>query len=236
MEAWSHQIQEKYFTTALRGYDRGEVDIFMTECATRTGALEERLRIAEVRAEKSEEELAALRASIDVLLQEATEARRKIIEEAKAEAMTVARHSASMDGSPKLADAAAKATAIISEAETAASLRLDGVEQLRRAAENDAAAIVRRGEEAAAMTQAEADRMLDKARMDANSMREETEFIRASMEAQLAEIRRILEDARAGSVDLDDLTSAAAIARSDSDLVIDLRDEAVTTETHHAAG
>lgn len=230
------QIQEHQFTSALRGYNRGEVDAFLQSCGWEMSGLEERLRIAEVRAAKSEQELAGLRADIDVLLQDATEARRKIIEEAKAEAMTIARMSASTDGSDEFADAAAKATAIISEAETTASLRLDGVEQLRGAAQDDAAAIMRRAEETAALTQAEADRLLEKARMDANSMREETESIRGSMEAQLAEIRRILEAARTGAVDLDDLTTVGIPTSSGSDLVIDLREDQTTAEAHHAVG
>lgn len=185
MEPFSREIQEHQFSSAMRGYGRVEVDAFLTECAGHMGALEERLRITEVRAARSEEELAGLRAEIDGLLQDAMEARRTIIEKAKAEAM-----------------------AIVSEAETAASLRLMEVERLRGAAED----------------------------MDANSMREETESIRASMEAQLAEIRRILDTARSGTIDLDDLTKVGVSSGPDPDVVIDLRDETTTTAPRHTAG
>ncbi len=236
MEPFSREIQEHQFSSAMRGYGRVEVDAFLTECAGRMGALEERLRITEVRAARSEEELAGLRAEIDVLLQDAMEARRKIIEEAKAEAMAIVHQSASMDVSDELPHATATASTIVSEAETAASLRLMEVERLREAAEDDATAIVRRAEETAALTQAEADRLLEKARMDANSKREETESTRASMEAQLAEIRRILETARTGTIDLDDLTKVGVSSGPDPEVVVDLRDETTTTAPRHTAG
>ncbi len=235
MEPFSREIQEHQFSSAMRGYSRAEVDAFITDCGVHMGSLEEQLRIAEVRAARSDEELARLRAEIDDLLRDATEARRKIIEEAKAQALTIADQSASMDGSDELTDAAAKATAIISEAESTASLRLVSVEQLRSAAQDDAAAIVRKAEETAALTQAEADRLLEKARMDANSIREETESTRASLEAQLVEIRSILTAARTETIDLDDLTTVEISGGSDPDLVVDLRNEKTTTETRHAA-
>ena len=234
MEPFSREIQEHQFSPAMRGYGRVEVDTFLTKCAGHMGALEERLRITEVRAARSEEELAGLRAEIDGLLQDAMEARRTIIEEAKAEAMAIVHQSASMDVSDELPHATVSASAIVSEAETAASLRLMEVERLREAAEDDATAIVRRAEETAALTQAEADRLLAKARMDANSMREETESTRASMEAQLAEIRRILETARTGTIDLDDLTKVGVSSGPDPEVVVDLRDE--TTAPRHTAG
>ena len=231
MDFSSRQIEEIHFTTAMRGYDRREVDLFIAECASHTGSLEQRTTIAEVRAAASEEELATLRADIDVLLQEATDARRKIIDEAKAEADTITRQAESAGESTEFSTAAGKAAAIIAEAETAARIRLDGLQEVQRVAEEKATGIIRRAEESAAMTQAEADRLVDKARIDSNSMREETEALHASMEAQLAEIRRILEAARSGEGDVDHLLSA-----EDSELVIDLREGAAESESHHAAG
>jgi DivIVA domain-containing protein len=222
MEISSRQIQDTQFTTALRGYDRGEVDRFIVECAKHTGTLEERTRIAEVQTASSEKELAALRADIDVLLQEATDARHKIIEEARAEASTISNQAAAAGEPSELSDAVSRAAAIITEAETAARIRLDGTAEIRKAAEHEAANIIRRAEQSATMTQAEADRLLDKARLDANSIREEATAARASMEGQLAEIRQILEDARA--------------ADTESELVIDLREDADETATHQAAG
>lgn len=81
------------------------------------------------------------------------------------------------------------------------------------------------------MTQAEADRVLDKARLDSNSMREETKALRASMDAELAEIRRLLDAARSSDEDIADLVSDP-----NSELVIDLRQGATDRTDRHAAG
>lgn len=232
----SRQIQDKQFTTALRGYDREDVDRFMTECASHTSALEERTKIAEVRAETSERELAGLRAEIDVLLDEATEARRKIIEDARAEAGMITGQASAAGGSQELSDTASRAAAIISEAEATANRRIEGIEQARVAAEEEAVAIRRRAEESAAMTQAEADRLLDKARLDSNSIREEAEVTRVSMEAQLAEIRRLLHAARVGDAETDVWVGASMVDEDDSDLVIDLREDAKTPQSRQATG
>jgi hypothetical protein len=72
------------------------------------------------------------------------------------------------------------------------------------------------------MTQAEANRLLDKARLDANSIREEAKATQAAVEAQLAEIKRLLDAARAGE--------------GDSELVIDLRDRVNKPQSQHASG
>ncbi|GMQ92814.1 MAG: hypothetical protein BMS9Abin12_0291 [Acidimicrobiia bacterium] len=236
MEPFSREIQEHQFSTALRGYDRAEIDVFLTDCGSHMAGLEERLRIAEVRAADCEEELAGLNGTIEALLQDATDARRVIIEEAKAEAKAIADQSSSMGQSNELTDAAATAAAIVSEAEAAVLLLASRSEHDRASAEEEALRIVRRAEESAAQTQAEADRILDKARMDANSIREETTSIRASMKAQLAEIRGMLDVAQAGGADLDDRASTGDPSWADPDLVIDLRDESTTPEPHHAAG
>jgi len=229
MELSSRHIEDKHFTTALRGYDRQEVDTFVSDCATYTGSLEERTKIAEVRAAASEKELAGLRADIDVLLQEASDARHKIIDEAKAEAATITRQADSAGPSVDTSEAATKAAAIISEAEVTARLRLEGVDEAQRITDEKAANIVRVAQESAAMTQAEADRLLDKARLDAKSIREETEALRTSMEAQLAEIRRLLEAARSGDAEIDRI-----MTEQDSELVIDLREGATKPESHQA--
>lgn len=221
MELSSRQIQDKEFATARRGYDRDQVDSFRTDCAAFVSSLEERTRTAEVRATSSERELANQTANIDVLLQEATDARRKIIDEARAEANNIANQAAAVDGSPETADATSKAAAIINEAEHTARIRTEGLEQLRTAAEEDAESIIRRAEQSAAMTQAEADRVLQKAKLDANSMQEEARATKASMDAQLAEIRRLLDATRA--------------AEADTDLVIDVRERAAQPQTHEAS-
>jgi vacuolar-type H+-ATPase subunit H len=167
-------------------------------------------------------ELAGLQASIDVLLQEAMDARRKIIDEARVEASSIADHVAEADGSPELGDAVSRATAIINEAENTARMRIDEIERVRASAEEEAETIVKRAEQSAAMTEAEAERLLDKARLDANSIREETRATQASVEVQLAEIRRLL--------------SAARVGDAESDLIIDLRDDENISQSHHASG
>ena len=86
MELSSRTIEEMSFSSSFRGYDREEVDGFVADCAVHASALEERTKIAEVHAAAASKKLAELRSEIDVLLEEATEARRKIIEEARAEA------------------------------------------------------------------------------------------------------------------------------------------------------
>jgi len=216
MELSSRQIQDKRFGTSLRGYDRGEVDKFRSECAAHTSALEERTKIAEVHAASAEKEVATLQSQSEILLQEASNARHKIIEEAKAEANLIVSQSAANDGSPELSDATSKASAIIAEAETTAALRLEGIEKIRVAAEAEAAKIIGAADETAALTQAEADRQLDKARMDSNTIRANAEKARASMMAQLAEIRQVIED------DLGATTHDGAV---DPDVLIDLRSD-----------
>jgi DivIVA domain-containing protein len=220
MEVSSRQIQDRRFATAIRGYDRAEVDRFRAECAAHTSALEERTKIAEVHAASIEKELAILRSESDVLLQEARDARHKIIEEAKAEASLITSQASAAGGSSELSDAASKAAAIIAEAEASATLRIEGIEQIRGVAEKKAAGIIKRAEESAAMTQAEVDRQLHKARLDSNS-------IRASMEAQLAEIRQVIED---------DSSSYEVDGDDGSELLIDLRGDIKEAESHSATG
>ncbi|MEN8040652.1 MAG: DivIVA domain-containing protein [Actinomycetota bacterium] len=86
MDLSSRQIHDQRFSTSRRGYDRGEVDMFLKDCGASVGSLEDRLRTAEVRAAKANKELAALRASIDDLVEDAADTRRRIIEEATVEA------------------------------------------------------------------------------------------------------------------------------------------------------
>jgi DivIVA domain-containing protein len=216
MELSSRQIQDKRFATSLRGYDRGEVDMFRSECAAHTSTLEERTKIAEVHADNTQKELATLQSQSDVLLQEASDARHKIIEEAKAEASLIVSRSSANDGSPELSDAASRASAIIAEAEAKAALRLEGVEQIRVVAEAKAAKIVRAAEESAALTQAEADRQLDKALLDSNTIRADAERARASMMAQLAEIRQVIEE---------DLPTTTHDGAADPNVLVDLRSD-----------
>lgn len=235
MELSGRQIQERRFSSSRRGYDRAEVRSFLTECGGHLSKLEEQLRIAEVRATNSDKELAKLRANIDVLLQEATDARRKILDEARAEATAIVEKASAGNAMNDPTDASLSAEAIISEAEAAAALRSEDVERTREAAEEEAAKIMRIAEEAAANTLAEADRALDKARLEARADREEARALKASMEAQSAAIRRILETARTEGADPSALR-AALDDQSATDVVIDLRDDADEPAPRHAPG
>jgi DivIVA domain-containing protein len=207
MEVTSRQIEERDFATALRGYDRDEVDRFMAECAQHTGNLEQRTKIAEVRTATVEKELAELQANIDVLLDEATDARRKIIEEARAEA-----------------------SALTSQASGTGGLRV--AEDTVSGAEEEAAEIVRKAEASATIALANADRILAEARQESDSILEEARNSKAQMESQLAEIRQILAAARAND---DDTDSSESSDDSDAELVIDLRDVADEPRSHQVS-
>ncbi|MCL1600192.1 MAG: DivIVA domain-containing protein [Actinomycetia bacterium] len=208
MEVTSRQIEERSFTTALRGYDRDEVDRFMSECAQHTGNLEERTKIAEVRTATAEKELAELRANIDVQLEEATDARRKIIAEAKAEANAI--------------------TGQVSETD-----RPHTMENTASDAEEEAAEIVQQAEASASIALANADRILAEARQESESILEEALASKALMKSQLVEIRQILAAARAND---ENATDAESAADSDAELVIDLRDVIDEPRSHEVSG
>ena len=208
MEVTSRQIEERSFSTALRGYDRDEVDRFMAECAQHTGNLEERTKIAEVHTATAEMELAELRANIDVQLEEATDARRKIIEEARAEASAI--------------------TGQVSETDLPHTM-----ENTVSDAKEEAAEIVQQAEASATIALANADRILAEARQESESILEEALASKALMESQLVEIRQILAAARANDENAADAESAAD---SDADLVIDLRDVIDEPRSHEVSG
>jgi len=208
MEVTSRQIEERQFTTALRGYDRDEVDRFMSECAQHTGNLEERTKIAEVRTATVEKELSELNANIDVLLEEATDARRKIIEEARAEASAITGQASRPDGMRDTDDAASSA-------------------------EQEAAEIVRKAEASATIALANADRILAEARQESESILEEARTSKALMESQLAEIREILAAARASD---ESAPVPESSDDPDAELVVDLRDVADEPRSHQISG
>ncbi len=210
MELSSRQIEDTHFAGALRGYDRDEVDSFLAECARHTGNLEERTKIAEVRRASVETELAELRANIDVLLQEATDARRRIIEEATAEAQAISRRAPVPNVSNEPLDRQSSSV-------------------------NQAADEIRtKAEAAAAATRADADRVLADAHRKSDLILEDAEASRAAMESQLAEIRQILQVARANDEKTDSSGHELIEEPADSDMVIDLRDVADEPQSQHA--
>ena len=209
MEVSSRDIEDRSFATALRGYDRDEVDRFMAECAQHTGNLEERTKIAEVRAATAETELAEMTANIDVLLEEATDARRKIIEEARADASAITSQTSATQGQGAAEDVTAS-----------------GVD-------DEAAEILRQAEASANTIRADADRILAESRRESESILDDARASRASMESQLAEIREILKAARADDAETMDRKTSQAV---DEELVIDLRDVADEPRSEQVPG
>ncbi len=226
MELSGHQIRDRHFASAIRGYSRTEVDTFCAEIANHVGVLEQRLRNAEVRAAHSSEKLAELRSKADSVLAEAIEARRTIIEEAKVEAAVIAYQSTDFGAAVELVDTAAKTTSLMSQADRATTLSIERAELHREAANEKARQVLRRAEESASLTQAEADRVLDKARIDARLMRRESIAVQTKADTHLAEIQRILLEVRRGGVELDDLAHSSIIDLTGSDAAIDLREGA----------
>jgi len=224
MERFSQEIEERQFSSSRRGYDRDEVEQFMKEGAHRVTALEDDLRAAEVSAANSEMELASLQANIDSVLQEATDARRKIIEEAKSEAAVIVGAASPLPQTSVLTDAAARAAAIISQAENEATILLERGKTERKLAETKMEAKSEKMEADAARTKAEADRLLDNARMDANIMRADAQSRKTELEVQLAEIQSLLAEAHVTT-----LRSSGGV--DEPDTVIDLRDGATIDRT-----
>jgi DivIVA domain-containing protein len=213
-------IQDRRFTTALRGYDRDEVIAFLTEVATAMASLEEQLAIAKAKAAKSQEQLEALDDALERHIAETHAARAAIIDEARREAEEiVAAARRADDGTAASARAAAT---IIADAESrAVAASADADELVARAAES-AADIVRQAEQTAAVRIAEADRVLDEARGAARRIRSDAERDRADILARVARFRSLLAD-----MDPRALADARVILADGEQVVIDLTDAAI---------
>ncbi|GMR02058.1 MAG: hypothetical protein BMS9Abin20_0384 [Acidimicrobiia bacterium] len=227
MELSSMDIEERRFSTALRGYNRSEVQSFRIEVGRTVRGLEEHIAIEQTRAAESQRELTELRAKIDDMLEDATQARHKIIEEAKREALAITARVGSLEDASTLADAAERAAAIVAEAETKAALRLKDVGRVKEAARTEAERIVAAAQQDAAATEAEATQVLDDARRQARATRAEVETERAAIVTEVADLKRIAEATRSGEGDLEALESANVILRSGNEITIDLREVAV---------
>jgi DivIVA domain-containing protein len=213
-------IQERRFTTALRGYDRDEVIAFLAEVAADMATLEEHLAIARARAAKSQEQLDSLNDVLERHIADTHAARAAIIEEAKKEATEILATARPADDSTP--DVARSAAAIVAEAESRAeAVRADAE---RRVAEAEASAsdIVRLAEQTAAVRIAESDRVLDEARGTARRIRSDAEREREDILSRLGRIRSLL-----GDVDPRALADAKVILSDGGQVVIDLRDPAV---------
>ncbi|MFV2000367.1 MAG: DivIVA domain-containing protein [Acidimicrobiia bacterium] len=225
MELSSRDIEERGFGSSVRGYDRREVDGFLHDVVRAMGTLEEHLAIAERRAGESERNAAEMRTRIDQELQEATEARRAIIEGAKREALAIGA-SAGNPGEPgAIGDAAERAVAIVAEAEAKGSIRLQEVSNIVDDAHSRAEQTIKTAQEDAAATRAEASVVLDNARRRAREVRAQAETERAAMIADISELKKVADAVRNGSEDLEAFETANVILTSGSEITIDLRDE-----------
>ncbi|MCL1593738.1 MAG: DivIVA domain-containing protein [Actinomycetia bacterium] len=231
MELSSRTIEERRFSSAMRGYDRGEVDSLLGEVARVMGGLEEHLAIAERRAAQSETEIVDLRTRVDQELQEATEARRRIINEARREALAISAGAERPGDASIMVDAAERAAAIVAEAEAKATLRLRETDEIVSTAREEADRTVATAQEDAATTRAEASLVLSDARRRAKEVRASAEADRATVVLDISELKRVADAARTGGSDLESLEIANIILTSGSEITIDLRDEAVTPAT-----
>lgn len=215
----SREVEQHTFSTSIRGYDRKDVDSFKADLAKHLSTQEERLAIAEAKAARAKEELDRLNDILESRIAEAQRARDAIISEAKQEAEQIMA-AAETGGGQDTAGAAGRAAAIISEAETKASLRLSRVDEITEKARTEADRIVRSAEQDVQLKLAEADRIVDTARRDAKGIRTDTERAHTEIESQLAELRRIVtavDDADG------DLSGISVVLRDGSDIVVDLR-------------
>ena len=220
----SREVQDRTFSTAIRGYDRAQVDAFVGAVANHLSKLEEDLAIASAKAERAREELERLHDVLDARVEETHRARAAILEEARAEAaaiVTAAKHADGGDG-----DAARRAGAIIAEAEAKAELRLKEIDAIRAQAESEAAELRKHTEEAAELRMAEADRVLDGARREARDIRRSAEADRSSAEHELRHLRAIVS--AVSGVEAKDLAEVRIELGDGGDLVVDLAGSATS--------
>jgi len=226
MELSSRGVEDRKFGSSVRGYDRGEVDEFVRDIARAMSTLEERLAIAERSAGESDRLLAEMQTRIDQELQDATDARRTIIDEAKREALAISAGVTSLGESGVVGDVAERANAIVAEAETKASIRLQEVSDIVDGARTRADRTIKVAQEDAAATRAEASLVLDDARRRAKEVRTLAETERSAIVSEISDLKKIADAARSGSEDLEALETANVILSSGSEITIDLRDEA----------
>ena len=219
-------IGEHRFKTAISGYNKGEVRNFLGELERAMRSLEEHLAIETARAEHSENELTELQSRTDDLVAEATEARHKMIEQAKREATEIVVRAGAGAGAATIADAAECAAGIITRAEADAKRQLDEAAELCEAARVEVDRTLNASQNDAAATKAEASRVLEDARREARIIRGQAEAERAVVVEEVSRLERIAESERNGN--LESLEVANVILRSGTEITIDLRDEALT--------
>ncbi len=171
MELRSTDVEVTEFSTAMRGYDRDEVNAFVQRVARAMADLEERVNIATTRAERLDKELRDLRRADDRAAQvyaEAVVAKEDMLARAAAEAADIVaaareRAATATDAGAAIEAAEARAAEIESEArreaEAMATAAAIGLEEARKEADRLVAAARERAQEEARriLTDAEAE-------------------------------------------------------------------------------
>jgi len=224
----AREVQDRSFSSGLRGYDRAEVGDYLAQVAEYMAGLEERLAIAEAKAGRAQESYDRMNDVLDAKLAETHQARTVILDEARLEAKTIVANSQGV--TQPLDDSAAVHTsaAIIAEAEAKADLRMKQVEAVTEQARQEATETAHQAQQSADLKLAEADRVLEAARREARDIRRQAEADRSEMEAQLTHLRRIVAaaDASGGR----DLSDATIELRDNGSIVVDLTAPATNRE------
>lgn len=216
----ARNVQDRSFSTSMRGYDRNEVADYLAQVADHVEGLEERLAIAQAKAARAQAELHRLNDVIDTRLAEANEARSTIIEEARREAESIVANAGQTAQPIENAAAVRTSAAIIAEADAKADLRMKTISALGEQARQEAAEIEFSAKQAAELKLAEADRVVEAARRDARDIRRRAEADRSEMEVQLEHLRRVVASAEASEGA--DLGDATIELRDSGRIVVDL--------------
>lgn len=216
----AREVQDRKFSTSMRGYDRTEVDEYLNQIADHQAHLEERLTIAEAKASKAQENYDRLNDVLETKLAETHEARTTILAEARKEAETIIATSQQVGEPVDDPSAVSAGAAIIAEAENKAELRMKQIESLHEQSLHEAEETARQAQQAADLKLAEADRVIEAARKDARDIRRAAEADRSEMEVQLAHLRSVV--AAADASEGRDLADANIELRANGNLVVDL--------------
>jgi len=210
MELSGRMIEDRRFGTSMRGYTKAEVDEFLAAVGAHMSSVEERLAIAEAKANRSKDQLESLQDDIESRIADAQQARATILDEARAEAAAITARA----GGDSTSDGS-RAAAMVAEAEAKAALRLREVDGIVEQAEARAQRIEAEATANAEHTAAEAERLLSDARREAKRIRQETERYRTEMQSHLSDVRGLLD-------------AASATGSDDGEIVVDLREDATS--------
>lgn len=192
MELLPSDVEAQTFRVAKKGYDPDEVHEFLKRVGRQMSTLEERAKIAAVRADQLERkarELEQSQSNVADAYRDALETRKRLIREAEEEAGRI--RDSDGDGgdfhAPTMEHAELEGQRIVAQAKLEA-------ERTHTAAET----VLQRALAASDRIETETQRILDEAREDAETIRDEArveaEALRSDAAAQLAEQRTGLED------------------------------------------